>query len=164
MDVVGRPYAPEYLKVLHELAAGKQVTFHHDFDDTRLIEIYRRARCIVLPSLYRDYYGNETTIPELMGQTLLEGMSCGVPAICTDVAGMPESVVNGVTGFVVPPGDVEKMRAALVELHTNSALATTMGMAARRRMVEHFGWPAVVERCLQAYGDTLKTTVPVPVH
>ena len=162
MDVVGRPYAPEYLEVLRQLAGGKQVTFHHDFDDVRLLEMYRRARCIVLPSLYKDRYGNETTIPELMGQTLLEGMSCGVPALCTDVAAMPESVVNGVTGLVVPPENKEEMRRALVELYTNDARATAMGMAARRRMVEHFGWPAVVQRCLEAYQE--QSTTAAPVH
>jgi glycosyltransferase involved in cell wall biosynthesis len=164
MDVVGRPYAPEYLEVLRQLAGGKQVTFHHDFDDVRLLEMYRRARCIVLPSLYKDRYGNETTIPELMGQTLLEGMSCGVPALCTDVAAMPESVVNGVTGLVVPPENKEEMRRALVELYTNDARATAMGMAARRRMVEHFGWPAVVQRCLEAYQEQSTTAAPVPVN
>jgi glycosyltransferase involved in cell wall biosynthesis len=161
MDVVGRPYAPEYLALLHQLAAGKRVTFHHDFDDVRLLEMYRRARCIVLPSLYKDRYGNETTIPELMGQTLLEGMSCGVPAICTDVAAMPESVVDGVTGLVVTPGNVDQMRAALIELYTNDARATALGRAARRRMIDHFGWPAVVERCLEAYAERSATAVPL---
>jgi glycosyltransferase involved in cell wall biosynthesis len=162
MDIVGRPYAPEYLELLHQLSAGKQVTFHHDFDDVRLLGMYRRARCIVLPSLYKDRYGHETPIPELMGQTLLEGMSCGVPAICTDVAAMPESVVDGVTGFVVPPGETAKMRAALVELYTNGARASAMGMAARRRMVDNFGWPAVVERCLEAYEE--RSTTAFPLH
>ena len=161
MDVVGRPYAPEYLELLRQLAVGKQVTFHHDFDDVRLLDMYRRARCIVLPSLYKDRYGNETTIPELMGQTLLEGMACGLPAICTDVAAMPESVVDGVTGFVVPPGDTAAMRHALVELYSNNGRATAMGMAARRRMVDHFGWHAVVQRCLDAYEERSATAVPI---
>ncbi len=160
MDVIGRPYAPEYMDVLRQLAAGKQVTFHHDFDDARLLEAYQRARCVVLPSLYKDYYGNETTIPELMGQTLLEGMSCGVPAICTDVAGMPESVMDGVTGFVVPPEDLGAMRQALTELSRNDSRAAAMGAAGRRRMVEFFGWPAVVQRCLDAYGQLPATAEP----
>ncbi len=153
MDVVGQPYAPEYMGLLRQLAAGKQVKFHHTFDDARLLEAYRRARCVVLPSVYKDRNGNETKIPELMGQSLLEGMACAVPAICTDVAAMPESVVDGVTGFVVPPGDLMAMRHALSELYNNHARATTMGAAARKRMLEHFGWPAVVQRCLEAYEE-----------
>ena len=61
--------------------------------------------CVVLPSVYRTDEGYETLVPELLGQTLLEGMACGTPAICTDVASMPEVVDHGVTGFVVPPND-----------------------------------------------------------
>jgi glycosyltransferase involved in cell wall biosynthesis len=151
MDIVGQPYHREYRALLGELARGKQVAFHEDFDDQRLLEAYRRARAVVLPSLYRDYYGNETTVPELMGQTLLEGMSCGIPAVCTNVAAMPESVVDGVTGYVVPPGDLEAMRRAIVTLYHDDALAARMGTAARERMVEHFTWEAVVDRCLDAY-------------
>ena len=60
--------------------------------------------CVVLPSVYRSAAG-ETKVPELLGQTLLEGMACGLPAVCTRVASMPEVVDDGVTGFVVPPND-----------------------------------------------------------
>jgi glycosyltransferase involved in cell wall biosynthesis len=151
MDIVGQPYHREYRALLGELARGKQVFFHEDFDDRRLLEAYRRSRAVVLPSLYRDYYGNETVVPELMGQTLLEGMSCGIPAICTNVAAMPESVVDGVTGYVVPPDDLEAMRRAIVALCTEENLAARMGAAARERMVAHFTWEAVVDRCLDAY-------------
>jgi glycosyltransferase involved in cell wall biosynthesis len=151
MDVIGRPYHPEYVKTLRELANGKRVSFHIDFDDGRLIGAYRRARCVVLPSLYKDRYGNETLVPELLGQTLLEGMSCGIPGICTNVGGMPETVIDGVTGFVVPPDDLAALRRVLLEVYGNPSRSQTMGEAARTRMVEHFGWPPVVQRCLDAY-------------
>jgi glycosyltransferase involved in cell wall biosynthesis len=151
LDVVGRPYDSKYFALLQELAAGKRVRFHVDRDDSKLVETYRRSRCVVLPSLYRDRYGNETRVPELMGQTLLEGMACGIPAICTDVASMPEAVVDGVTGFVVPPDDLAAMRSALITLCTEERRAQTMGAAARARMLEHFQWSSVVKRCLQAY-------------
>ena len=65
-----------------------------------MIEAYRRASCVVLPSVYQTMYGDKTNVPELLGQTLLEGMACGTPAICTDVASMPEVVQDQVTGFV----------------------------------------------------------------
>ena len=154
MEVIGRPYDPKYFELLQTLATGKQVTFRTDIDDRQLVEAYHRSRCVVLPSLYRDRYGNETTVPELMGQTLLEGMASGIPGICTNVAAMPESVVDGVTGFVVPPDDLGAMRKALTELYRNGEKAARMGTAARQRMIDHFGWPAVVRRCLAAYNGT----------
>ena len=151
LDVVGRPYDSKYFVLLQELSAGKRVRFHVDLDDSELVDTYRRSRCVVLPSLYRDRYGNETRVPELMGQTLLEGMACGIPAICTNVASMPEAVVDGVTGFVVPPADLAALRTALVTLCTDDRKASAMGTAARTRMLEHFQWSSVVKRCLEAY-------------
>ena len=49
----------------------------------------------MLPSVYRTSIGTETAVPELLGQTLLEGMACEAPAICTDVASLPEIVEDG---------------------------------------------------------------------
>jgi glycosyltransferase involved in cell wall biosynthesis len=78
-------------------------------------------------------------------------MACGIPAICTNVAAMPEAVVDGETGFVVPPNDLDAMRRAIVTLSTDHALAARMGTAARARMLSRFTWDAVVRRCLEAY-------------
>jgi len=151
LEIVGPTPDPDYFQLLQQLARGKNVSFSGHRSDADLVETYRRSRCVVLPSLYRDRYGNETRVPELMGQTLLEGMACGIPAICTDVASMPEAVVDGVTGFVVPPDDLTAMRTALVTLCTDDRKATAMGAAARARMLEHFQWSSVVKRCLEAY-------------
>lgn len=92
-------------------------------------------------------------MPELLGQTLLEGMACGVPAVCTDVASMPEVVVNGVTGFVVPPNDPEALRERLLWLREHPDEARAIGEAGRRRVLEKFTWPAVVRRCLEIYAS-----------
>ncbi|HET6982876.1 MAG TPA: glycosyltransferase family 4 protein [Myxococcaceae bacterium] len=151
LDLAGPSVDAKYMGLLHELAVGKRVNFLGHLQDVELVAAYRRSRCVVLPSLYRDRYGNETRVPELMGQTLLEGMACGIPAICTDVASMPEAVVDGVTGFVVPPEDLGAMRNALLTLCNDHARAEAMGTAARARMLEHFQWASVVKRCLAAY-------------
>ena len=106
---------------------------------------------MVLPSVYRDLYGGETRVPELLGQTLLEGMACDTPAICTAVASMPEVVVDGVTGFVVPPNNPAALREKLCWLRDHPAEAAAMGRAARQHVLEKFTWPAVVRRCLEHY-------------
>ena len=151
LEVVGGAFHPEYMAVLHDLAQGKRVRFVGELSGANLVEAYRRARCVALPSLYRDRYGNESKVPELLGQTLLEGMACGIPAICTNVGAMPEAVEDDVTGFVVPPNDLDAMRRAIVTLSTDQALAARMGAAGRERMLTHFSWDAVVKRCLDAY-------------
>jgi glycosyltransferase involved in cell wall biosynthesis len=151
LRIVGRPMDPAYLTSLRERAAGKQVAFVHDADDDALVEEYRRAACVVLPSVYRTPDGHTTEIPELLGQTLLEAMACGRPVICTDVASMPEVVVNGGTGLIVPPGDPGALRQAIDVLRANRAAAQAMGRAGRERVLERFRWEQVVDRCLEAY-------------
>jgi glycosyltransferase involved in cell wall biosynthesis len=137
------------------LAHGREVTFKHGLDDEALVREYRRSMCIVLPSVYRTDEGYETRVPELLGQTLLEGMACGAPAICTDVASMPEVVEHGVTGFVVPPNDPASIGERLAWLRANPDEVVRMGFAARRRVLMHFTWANTVKRCLDAYTSAL---------
>lgn len=151
LEVIGQPYGEAYVRELKTLAEGRRVTFRHDCDDAALVAAYRAALCVVLPSVYRDMYGRETRVPELLGQTLLEGMACGAPAVCTDVASMPEVVEDGVTGFVVPPNDPAALGEKLSWLASHPREAAEMGRAARRRVLEKFNWGAVVTRCLEIY-------------
>lgn len=153
LELIGQPYHEQFVADLQRLSAGKDVRFRHDCDDAALVEAYRRALCVVLPSVYRTRYGGETKVPELLGQTLLEGMACGVPAICTDVASMPEVVEDGVNGFVVPPNDPAALREKLLWLRDHPARRREMGEAARRRVLEKFTWPSVVRHCLEIYNS-----------
>ena len=153
LDVIGQPYDSRFYADLQALALGKQVAFSHSSSDTELVAAYRQALCIVLPSVYRTRYGDTSTIPELLGQTLLEGMACGASAICTDVASMPEIVQDGVTGFIIPPNDPGALRQKLEWLRDHPEEARRMGDAGRARVLQNFTWPAVVDRCLKFYAD-----------
>lgn len=152
LHIIGQPMDDRYYDLLRSMARDKAVEFHHDFCDRQLVQAYRQALCIVLPSVYRTVYGQEGKIPELLGQTLLEGMACGRPVICTDVASMPEIVEDGVTGFVVPPNDAAALGAKIAWLREHPCQALRMGQAARKRVLEHFTWENVVQRCLRIYG------------
>jgi glycosyltransferase involved in cell wall biosynthesis len=151
LRIVGRAMDADYLNTLRARAAGKSVTFLHDTTDEQLVDEYRRALCIVLPSVYTAPDGRYTPVPELLGQTLLEGMACGRPAICTEVASMPEVVTHRQTGYVVPPGNPAALGAAIAALRTDPAAARALGEAGRRRVLDHFRWSQVVDRCLDAY-------------
>ena len=85
LTVCGQPYSDDYAARLRALAAGKPVEFVSDRDDAGLRDLYRKAWAVVLPSLYEDSYGNTYLAPELMGFSLLEGMACGAPAVCSRV-------------------------------------------------------------------------------
>ena len=115
------------------------------YTDEALVHEYCRAFCVVLPSVYRTPAG-ETKVPELLGQTLLEGMACGAATVCTRVASMPEIVDDGVTGFIVPPNDPSAIGERLAWLAAHRDRAAAMGAAGRARVLRHFTWPAVVSR------------------
>ena len=115
----------------------------------------------MLPSVYRTSIGTETAVPELLGQTLLEGMACETPAICTNVASLPEVVDDGVTGFVVPPNDPAALGDRLEQFRRDPERATSMGTAARARVLERFTWDRVVQRCLEAYEGALSPDADV---
>ena len=151
LTIVGPQPDRDTAAMLAALADGRNVTFKEGLDDERLVQEYRRALCIVLPSVHQSANGSTTAVPELLGQSLLEGMACGRPAICTCVASLPEIVDDGVTGFVVPPNNPEALGSRLEMLRVNPDCARAMGEAARRRVLEHFRWSAVVQRCIQAY-------------
>lgn len=151
LKLIGQPMDDGYLRDLRSLAAGKQVAFLHDATDSDIVHAYRSAMCIVLPSVYRDVYGKQTNVPELLGQTLLEGMACGTPAVCTNVASMPEIVEDDHSGFIVPPNDPSAICRKLTWLRDRPADAARMGIAARQRVLDNFTWPAVVNRCLEIY-------------
>jgi glycosyltransferase involved in cell wall biosynthesis len=152
--VAGRPWrhARAFYDRLKALARGKRVTFAEGCSDEELRRYYQNARCVVLPSVFRSSDGGQHPIPELLGQTLLEGMACGSAAICTDVASMPEVVGrDGAAGFVVAPNEPASLREKIQLLWQDRGLADRLGQAARARVLEEFRWEAVVNRCLLAY-------------
>ena len=153
LDIIGPPNDTPYYRLLREHARSKNVRFRHDCDDRMLIEAYRRALCVVLPSVYRAPDGTETKVPELLGQTLLEAMACGAPVICTRVASLPEIVDDRGTGFIVDPGDLDALGERLSWIATHPEEAAALGAAGRRTVLERFQWRQVVRRCLDAYAS-----------
>ena len=149
LTVCGRAYHDDYFARLKALSEGKRVEFVTDADDARILDLYRRAWVNVLPSVYRDCYGQTHAAPELMGFTLLEAMACGTPAICSRVAAMPEFVDHGRTGYVFDtPAD---LREQLLRLAGDPGLVERMGREARRAVDEEFGLTVAGRRLLDVY-------------
>lgn len=121
LDIVGPEPDDRYSYELRRRAVARDVAFLGAVSESELVERYRHALCVVLPSVTRNEFGADTTVPELLGQTLLEGMACATPAIATNVGGMPETVVDGMTGFIVPPADPSTLSSASSCSHSTRA-------------------------------------------
>ena len=153
------PREPErsYGRLLRSLAAGHEVTFLGRVSDDELVDLYRRAQVVALPTVEKTCFGRRVDIPELLGLSVLEAMSCGTPVVCSGVGGLPEVVVDGDTGFLVEPGNVNELRDRLQTLVSDRSLARRMGAAAREVVVERFTWDECAERCLAAYEELLSS-------
>jgi glycosyltransferase involved in cell wall biosynthesis len=147
------PDLPErdYPRLLRRLGAGRDVEFLGPVGDGLLPDLYRRAAVLVLPSVERTCYGRPVGVSELLGLVVLEAMASGTPVVCSRLGGLPEVVQDGITGLLVPPGDIAALRDALAELLCDSARAQRMGQAARELAAQRFTWQACAERCLAAY-------------
>lgn len=88
---------------------------------------------------------------EPFGLTPLEAMACGRPVIGSAVGGITYTVVDGETGFLVPPRDAEMLAAQLYHLLGAPELGERMGRAARRRVEADFTWPTVAIRTANLY-------------
>jgi glycosyltransferase involved in cell wall biosynthesis len=99
-----------------------------------------------MPHLYSecDIYAQPSVV-EPYGIAVLEAMACGKPVVGTKVGGMLDTVVDGVTGFLVAPRDPRQLAHAIVELGDARA-RHSMGANARERIVETFDWMVVAAR------------------
>jgi starch synthase len=113
---------------------------------TDIRQVLSHATVFVCPSIY-----------EPLGIVNLEAMACATAVVASDVGGIPEVVVDGVTGLLVhyDPTTAATYEAGITEavnrLLADPALAARMGAAGRRRAVDDFGWDAAARTTLSIY-------------
>lgn len=85
---------------------------------------------------------------------LLESMAAGLPAIVTDVGGMPDAVIDQVSGRVVASGSIDQMADAMRQLYEDPGLRRSMGAAAAARVASAYSMEAMVDELTDCYaGD-----------
>jgi glycosyltransferase involved in cell wall biosynthesis len=92
---------------------------------------------------------------EGFSNAILEGMRAGLPMVVTDVGGNAEAVVDGATGFVVPPRDPGAFADAILRLASDPALRRSFGERGRQRLDEHFSLKACVDTYEALYAGLL---------
>jgi colanic acid/amylovoran biosynthesis glycosyltransferase len=97
-----------------------------------------------------------TSHSEGMPVALMEASACGVPAVATAVAGVPELIEDGVSGLLAPPGDRAALGAALERLLRDPVLSARMGAAGRRRAEARFSLRLQVDRLLALWSTVTK--------
>ena len=89
----------------------------------------------------------------------MEAMALGKPVVATNVGGLPEVVVHGQTGLVVPPGDPGAVAGAVIDLLNDPERAQEMGERGRRRAVAQFDIVDMIERTKAIYADLIRAQI-----
>jgi glycosyltransferase involved in cell wall biosynthesis len=133
--IVGEPgeHSEDVDRRIARLGLTRQIERWPAIGQAALYEEYRRASVFCLPCRVLDN-GDRDGIPNV----LLEAMATGVPVVTTNVSGIPELVVDGVTGLLVPPDDPEATAAALLRVFTDQELAARLGRAGQALVRERF--------------------------
>ncbi len=139
----------------------------------RIATLRLDARCRLLGSLSRDQLLGELataailahpSLREHMPAAITEAMVVGVPVVASRVGGIPDLVQEGVSGFLVEPGDVSALAERLSRLLREADLRVRMGAQAKSTARERFHPQAAVARLTQCYRALLRTvpqTTPV---
>ncbi len=103
---------------------------------------------------------------EPFGITPLEAMACGTPVIGSNVGGIKYSVLDGVTGALIPPNDPSALAFKIWDLISNKADLQKMGINAIKRVKSYFTWLSVAEKISELYNgvlsvNKLKNTKPL---
>jgi glycosyltransferase involved in cell wall biosynthesis len=92
-----------------------------------------------------------SSVTEGLGTSLLDAMACGKAIVATEAGGIPEVVVNGQTGVLVPPRDPEALAKPIVTLLEDETLRRRLGEAGRARVHERFSAERMVADTLRVY-------------
>ena len=143
LDIAGRgPLEPALRALAKELGIADAITFlGHVSPVQAAIE---QSAVVVVPSMGEGF-----------GMVALEAMERGRPVIAAEIGGLGELVRDGETGLLVPAGDAEPLREAIVRLAGDLPLARQMGDAGRRRALSRFLQTTCTERTELLYEDAL---------
>jgi D-inositol-3-phosphate glycosyltransferase len=127
----------------HELGLGDMVVFLGRRSQDSLPYYYSAAEVVVMPSHYESF-----------GMVALEAMACGIPVVASQVGGLAYLVKDGVTGYVVPDGDIEALSDCLMTLLTNPEIRQHMAEQAAEDAL-NYTWEKITARILHLYEEVL---------
>jgi glycosyltransferase involved in cell wall biosynthesis len=138
---------PSLKRMAADLGVSERIRFFGEVSPSQLRILLHAADVFVLPSIDRC---------ETFGIGQLEAMACSKPVISTDLPTGVRSVNrHGITGLVVPPGDVEALTGAINTLLSDPQLCAELGNAARRRVESEFSADIMVSKTLEVYHEVL---------
>ena len=128
-----------------------EIIFTGKLSPEDLAHEYKTANVFTLPAIV-DSKGDT----EGLGVVLIEAMELGLPVVASNVGGIPDVVVDGVSGILVPEKSPEALASAFKKLSSDAGLVRDLLAGAQKRIAECFTWDGIIERQVQAYEKCLK--------
>ena len=128
-----------------------EIIFTGKLSPEELANEYKTANVFTLPAIV-DSKGDT----EGLGVVLIEAMELGLPVVASNVGGIPDVVVDGVSGILVPEKSPEALASAFKKLSSDAGLVRDLLAGAQKRIAECFTWDGIIERQVQAYEKCLK--------
>jgi len=133
---------------LMKMAEGSNIEFVSRVSPEKVEGYMKKGMMLVLPSIRGEGLPN----------VILEAMSVGLPVIATKIAGIPDVVNHGETGFLVEPSDPIELANCILELCKNEKLRKKMGEMSLQA-IKRYSWASVTNKLEAIYGDILKRYV-----
>jgi glycosyltransferase involved in cell wall biosynthesis len=127
-------------KMAMELGINDKVEFIGFIDNSEIPRVLSGHDILVMPSRREGF-----------GVTALEAAASGLPTIATNVGGIPEVVIDGQTGLLVPSEDADMLADAIVRLSTQEGLRRDMGQKAREFVLRRYNWDDNVDEMMKIY-------------
>jgi phosphatidylinositol alpha-1,6-mannosyltransferase len=150
------PYRAQLQTLAETIGVQDRVIFAGQVAEKDLPGIYALSDVFVMPS--REQL--EECNVEGFGLVFLEASACGKPVVGGRSGGVPDAVVDGVTGLLANPHDPEDIARILVRLLSHKDLAADLGRQGHLRVVRDFSWTRVADR-VQEILDSLRREKPV---
>ncbi|WP_295053462.1 glycosyltransferase [uncultured Fibrobacter sp.] len=125
---------------------GAEIIFTGKLSPEDLANEYRTANVFTLPAIV-DHKGDT----EGLGVVLIEAMELGLPIVASNVGGIPDVVVDGESGILVPEKDPVALADAFKRLEVDPTLIQKLLAGARKRIDECFTWDGIIERQMEVY-------------
>ena len=133
-------------KLKQQAAKYPHVIFTGKLSPEDLANEYRTANVFVLPAIV-DHKGDT----EGLGVVLIEAMELGLPIVASNVGGIPDVVVDGESGILVPEKDPEALANAFKRIASDRSLLESLLAGARKRIADCFTWDGIIQRQVETY-------------
>jgi glycosyltransferase involved in cell wall biosynthesis len=130
-------------KLISNLGIKDYVKFIDEIDTAELINQYRLASLVAIPSIYEGF-----------GLPAAEAMACGVPVVSTTAGALPEVV--GDAGILVPPADAKALAEAISALVVSPYKRKHLSEMGRKRVMQMFNWRDTARRTADIYAEAIK--------